>query len=74
LDEATRNIYKENLKLTESLKLNITENENLKNVNQMLYEDNATLKSDLELHKHLVQDKVEVSQKQAKQIKDVSLP
>jgi hypothetical protein len=72
LDEATRNIYKENIKLTDSLKLNISENENFKNLNQMMYEDNQILKSDLVLHKQLVQDKVEMTQKQTKQIKEVN--
>lgn len=71
LDEATRNIYKENVQLTESLKMNIEENENMKKLNKLLYEDNSTLKADLELNKLLVQEKVELSTKQAKQIKDV---
>ena len=71
MDEATRNIYKENVKLTESLKLNLDENANLKKVNTLLYEDNANLKAELQLQKQIVQDKVELSTKQTKKIKDV---
>ncbi len=36
-----------------------------------MYEDNQVLKSDLVLHKQLVQDKVDLTQKQHKQIKEV---
>ncbi len=73
MDEVTRNIYKENVQLTESLKLNINENDNIKKVNKLLYEDNSNLKAELELNKMIVHEKVDLTTKQNKQIKDVGL-
>jgi hypothetical protein len=73
LDEVTRNIYKENVQLTESLKLNINENDNIKKVNKLLYEDNSNFKAELELNKMIVHEKVDLTTKQNKQIKDVGL-
>ena len=67
----TRNIYKENVQLTQSLKLNIEENEKLKKINNLLYEDNKNLKGELELNKVIVQEKVDLTTKQTKQIKEV---
>ena len=67
----TRNIYKENVQLTQSLKLNIEENEKLKKINNLLYEDNTNLKGELELNKVIVQEKVDLTTKQTKQIKEV---
>ena len=71
LDEVTRNIYKENVQLTESLKLNLEENDKYKKINKLLYEDNTNLKSELELNKLIVHEKIDLTTKQTKQIKEV---
>ena len=67
----TRNIYKENVQLTESLKLNLDENEKYKKINKLLYEDNTNLKAELELNKQIVHEKIDLTTKQNKQIKEV---
>ena len=71
LDEITRNVYKENLQLTESFKVNAKELESVKKANKALSEENEKLKSTLQDNGALVKDRVEAANKQAKHIKDV---
>lgn len=72
LDEVTRNVYKENLKLAESFKVNSRELETLRKVNRQLEEQNEYLKGQLEDNGSLVKDRVEQANKQAKQIRELT--
>jgi hypothetical protein len=51
--------------------LTTDENENIKKVNNLLYEDNSKLKAELEVHKAIVKEKIEQTTNQTKQIKEV---
>lgn len=64
-------MYKENLQLTESFKVNAQELDKVKKANKILSEENEKLKSTLQDNGALVKDRVEAANKQAKQIKDV---
>jgi hypothetical protein len=59
--------------LTESLKLNLEENEKYKKINKLLYEDNSNLKAELELNKQILHEKIDLTTKQNKQIKEVEI-
>jgi len=71
LDEITRNIYKENVQLTESYKLNNKEIESLRKVNKQLTNENERLRALTEGNAGLVKEKVEQATRQGKLIKDV---
>ena len=71
LDEITRNIYKENVQLTESYKINMEEIERLKKQNKHLKIENDKFKGKLEDTSSLMKEKVEQANKQSKQIKEV---
>ncbi len=71
MDEITRNIYKENVKLTESYRVNMDEIERLKKHNKQLRVENEKFKGQLDDTTSLMKDKLELSNKQAKQIKEV---
>ena len=63
MDEITRNIYKENVQLTESY--------NLRKVNKQLTNENERLRALTEGNAGLVKEKVEQATRQGKLIKDV---
>ena len=71
LDDVTKNIYKENIQLTEAFKIHSKETENLKKLNLKLASENETLKGDSNGNNALVKETVEAAGKQAKTIKDV---
>ncbi len=69
----TRNIYKENVQLTESFKLNGQEIERLKKINKALLNENQKLKAEREGNDDLVKERVELAAKQSKLIKDLQI-
>lgn len=71
MDEITRNIYKENVQLTESYKINSEEIERLKKQNKHLRADADKYRGQLEDASMLMKEKLDLSTKQAKQIKEV---
>lgn len=72
LDEVTKNIYKENVQLTESFKLHSNELETYKKQNKIFLAENETLKGEINGNNALVRDKVDQSAKQAKIIREVN--
>lgn len=73
LDDITRNIYKENVQLTESFRLNTGEIEILRKENKNLRNHNEKLFGQTEDNINLAQEKVSVASKQAVQIKDFKI-
>jgi DNA repair exonuclease SbcCD ATPase subunit len=71
LDDITRNIYKENVQLTESFKLNTQEIESLRKQNKALTIENEKLRGESEGNSALVREKVDLASKQAKHIKEL---
>jgi hypothetical protein len=71
LDETTKTVYKENIRLNEALSHHIEQNEYLKKKTETLERENESLKGDRELNQLLVQEKVSESKRHRKQIKDV---
>ena len=73
LDDITRNIYKENVQLTESFKLNTQEIESLKKQNKALRYENEKLSGETEGNSNLVREKVDLAAKQGYQLKEVTI-
>lgn len=71
LDDITKNIYKENVQLTDAFKLHNKEMEQLKKLNGKLLNENATLKGSTNGNDALVKEKVEDSAQKAKKIKEL---
>jgi hypothetical protein len=71
LDEKTRNIYKENVDLDESLRIYKQEIDNLRKIKAQLTKQATTIMSDKEMNDNLIKDKIEQAQKQTKLIKEV---
>lgn len=72
LDDITKNIYKENVQLTDAFKLHNKEMEQLKKMNAKLLNENSTLKGNTNGNDALVKEKVEESAQNVKKIKEVS--
>lgn len=71
LDDITRNIYKENVQLTESFKSNQQEIDRLKKVNKSLQIENEKMRAQASDSVSLVKDKVDLAAKQTRLIKEV---
>ena len=71
LDEKARNIYKENVDLTESLRIYKRELDNLEKGKEQLNKQVTSIMSDKEMNDLLVKDKIEQAQKQNQTIKEV---
>lgn len=72
MDDITKNIYKENVQLTDAFKLHTKETEVLKKSNARLQHENNSLKGHSDGNDALVKEKVETAAKQAKTIKEVN--
>lgn len=72
LDDITKNIYKENVQLTDAFKLHTKETEVLKKSNARLQHENNSLKGHSDGNDALVKEKVETAAKQAKTIKELA--
>lgn len=71
MDDITKNIYKENVQLTEAFNLNSKEVEQLKKMNARLMHENEQLKGHSDGNNALVKEKIDTAAKQAKFIKEV---
>lgn len=71
LDETTKSVYKENVRLSEALNYHMKEGDILKKLKSKLEEENEGLLGDKELNEMMVQDKVVQSKQQKEQIRQV---
>ncbi|XP_071833774.1 basal body-orientation factor 1-like [Apostichopus japonicus] len=71
LDETTRSVYKENVRVNEALGYHIKESEELKALEERLAKENKQLKEGKELNEFLVKDKVVENKRQKSQIKEL---
>ncbi|KAJ8045051.1 Basal body-orientation factor 1 [Holothuria leucospilota] len=71
LDETTRSVYKENVRVNEALGYHIKESEELKAAEERLAKENKELKEGKELNELLVQEKVVENKRQKTQIKEL---
>ena len=72
LDETTKSVYKENVRLSEALNYHMKEGQVLRKQKEKLEEENEFLKGDKEINEMMVQEKVSQSKNQKQQLKDVS--
>ncbi|CAG5121059.1 unnamed protein product, partial [Candidula unifasciata] len=71
LDEATKSVYTENIRLTEALNYHLKEEDNLKKERNKLLEENANLKQEKEVTEMIVQRKVGQHKHQKQTIKEL---
>lgn len=71
LNETTKEIYRENLRLTEALKAHLAASETLENANAKLGSENKDLKSERETSRILVRDKIMMTREQGKKIQEM---
>ena len=72
LDETTRSVYKENVRVNEALQYHMQEGEKLKRVKDQLQEENDLLRAEKEMNDMVIKEKVSQSKTQKHQIKEVS--
>lgn len=72
LDETTKSVYKENVRLSEALNYHMKEGDILKKLKSKLEEVNEGLLGDKELNEMMVQDKVVQSKQQKEQIRQLT--
>ena len=72
LDETTKSVYKENVRLSEALTYHMKEGEMLKKERQRLTEESEHLLGEKEVNDMMVQEKVIQAKQQKDIIKDVS--
>ncbi|KAK0046843.1 basal body-orientation factor 1-like isoform X2 [Biomphalaria pfeifferi] len=72
LDETTKSVYKENVRLTEALNYHMKEGEILKKERDKLLEENAILKEEKEVADLMIKEKVAQSRQQKDQIKQLT--
>lgn len=73
MNDITRNVYKENVQLTESYRINIAEIEKLKKLNQNLILENDKIKAQNNDITSVIKEKIDSNTKKSKQIKEVYL-
>ncbi|KAJ3392087.1 hypothetical protein HDU84_004796 [Entophlyctis sp. JEL0112] len=73
LNETTKEIYKENLRMADSLKHHVQESEELTKQNKALLEANRQLMEEKDLHNVIVKEKVLQVKQQAQEIKELNL-
>ena len=71
MDDVTKNVYKENVQLTQSFKLHSDELEQIKRQRKALLVENEALNGELNGNNALVKEKVDQAAKQAKLIREV---
>lgn len=72
MDETTKSVYKENVRLSEALSYHMKEGVVLRRQTTRLEEENEQLRGDKEINEMMVQEKVAQSKHQKQQIRDVS--
>lgn len=71
LDETTKSVYKENVRLSEALNYHMKEGEVLKKKVSRLEEENESLKGDKELNDMMIQEKITQVKSQKEQIREL---
>ena len=71
LDETTKSVYKENVRLSEALNYHMKEGELLKKERERLTEQNSLLKGEKDVNDSVVQERVVVAKQQKESIKQV---
>lgn len=71
LDETTKSVYKENVRLSEALNYHMKEGDVLKKKVSRLEEENESLKGDKELNDMMVQEKIVQVKQQKEQIREL---
>ena len=71
LDETTRSVYKENVRVSEALSYHMDEGEKLKRLRAKLEAENERLLNEKELNDMMIQEKVQQVQQQKSAIKEV---
>ena len=71
LDETTRSVYKENVRVSEALNYHMVEGDKLKETKERLEEQNQELQGEQELNALVIQDKVAQARQQKHLIKEV---
>ena len=71
MDEKARNIYKENVTLTESLRIYKQELDSLQKTREQLTKQATSIVNDKEMNDSLIQEKIKEVQKNKKIIKEV---
>ncbi|XP_052697858.1 basal body-orientation factor 1-like isoform X3 [Crassostrea angulata] len=72
LDETTKSVYKENVRLSEALSYHMKEGEVLKKLRDKLQEENEQLRGDKELNDMMVQEKIVQVKQQKEQIRQLT--
>ncbi|KAI9327763.1 hypothetical protein BDR26DRAFT_78217 [Obelidium mucronatum] len=72
LNETTKEIYKENIRMAESLRYHVQEGEELSKQNRALLQANRQLMEEKDLHNVIVKEKVLQVKQQAQEIKDLN--
>ncbi|XP_078313515.1 basal body-orientation factor 1-like isoform X3 [Crassostrea virginica] len=72
LDETTKSVYKENVRLSEALSYHMKEGEVLKKLRDKLQEENEQLKGDKELNDMMVQEKIVQVKQQKEQLRQLT--
>nr|XP_022332139.1 basal body-orientation factor 1-like isoform X3 [Crassostrea virginica] len=72
LDETTKSVYKENVRLSEALSYHMKEGEVLKKLRDKLQEENERLKGDKELNDMMVQEKIVQVKQQKEQLRQLT--
>ena len=73
LDETTRSVYKENVRVSEALQYHFGEGEKLKRLKEQLQEENELLQAEKEMNDMVIKEKVAETKAQKKQIKEVCI-
>ncbi|KAJ3107444.1 hypothetical protein HDU97_004040 [Phlyctochytrium planicorne] len=73
LKETTKEVYKENIRMAESLRYHVQEGEELSKQNAMLLRANRQLIEEKDLHNVIVKEKILQAKQQAQEIKDLNL-
>ncbi len=72
LDDTTRSVYKENVRVNEALSYHIAEGTKLKKNKAKLESDNDTLQGEKEMNEMMIHEKVSQSKHHKQHIKEVS--
>jgi hypothetical protein len=73
LKETTKEVYKENIRMTEALRYHVQDGEELKKLNEKLTTENKKLNESQELHNLIVKEKIEQSKLQADEVPEHNL-
>ena len=73
LDDRTRNVYRENVRMAEALSLHMEHEESLQKSKGQLEMANRQLVAEKELNQQLVQDKIRQARQHKKLIKDLQV-